>query len=200
MKNILAFLAVALLLTACGGEETQQQAQDQTGQTRGTRVNIPLAEDQDAVDDEIPPAGRIPAEELPDLSGLPEVERDVFMRTIQIQHPYYQALEKWADAANEITEGEAAATALRRYISLQDQFARRMQTLDIEFSGKLDPDYAGSAEFSRVVDAYMNGPKVMRQTEYIMQSYMSLIQRFRDDPACKDVFAELDRLARESQE
>ena len=188
-----------LLLTACGGEE-QGQSGEQVTQHRGPRVNIPLAEDQDAVDDEIPPAGRIPAEELPDLSGLPELERDVFMRTIQIQHPYYRALEQWADAANEITEGEAAATALRRYISLQDQFARRMQTLDLEFSGKLDPNYAGSAEFSRVVDAYMNGPRVMRQTEYIMQSYMSLIQRFRDDPACKDVFAELDRLARESQE
>ena len=201
VKQILFLSLIALLFTACGGEDRgQNQAQQQTP----PRVNIPLAEDQSPAPDAQEDAGIAPAEELPegtipDLSGLKDVEKELFVKTIKVQVPYYEALGAWADAANTVQDGNAAAASLRRYIALQESFARQMQKLDASFSGRLDPNYAGSAEFQRVLDVYMNDPDLLRRTEHIMKAYMGLIQRFRDDPACKEVFADIERMAREAQ-
>lgn len=206
MKQILALFAAALILTACGEEDSKQQ---QTRQNAPPRVNIPLAEDQGDpnagmspggdMEGELAPTGDIPEEKLPDLSGLEGVERELFVKTVQIQIPYYEALAQWADEAEQVTEGKEAAASLRRYIALQESFGRRMQKLDRQFTGQLDPNYTGSEEFSRVLDEYMNDPELLASTEKIMGAYMGLIQRFRDDPACKEVFADIERMARESQ-
>ncbi|GEM_PF-1427911 len=205
MKQILVLFTAAMILTACGGDDTEQQ---QAQQNTPPRVNIPLAEDQGdpnagmspgGTDGELAPTGDIPEEKLPDLSGLEGVERELFVKTVQIQIPYYEALAQWADEAEQVTEGKEAAASLRRYIALQESFARQMQKLDMQFTGRLEPNYTGSEEFSRVLDEYMNDPELLASTEKIMGAYMGLIQRFRDDPACKEVFADIERMARESQ-
>ena len=187
---ILLLAATALLLPACG-KEKKPEPDPQASQP----VNIPLAKEQGGL---IKPV-EVPAEKLPDLSKLSDVEAAIFKRTIGLQIPYYDMLEKWADQANAITEGEAAAVSLRQYLNIQNDFTKAMQRLDLEFAGKIDPDYAGSPAFEKAVDTYMDNPELIRRTEHIMQSYVGLMQRFRDDPACKDFFAEVERLARESQ-
>ncbi|MBR9974737.1 MAG: hypothetical protein KFF77_04095 [Bacteroidetes bacterium] len=187
---ILPFVAVVLLLPACGGEKKPEPDPEARQQ-----VNIPLSKEQSGL---IQPV-EVPAEKLPDLSKLSEVEASIFRRTVGLQIPYYEILQKWADEANTITTGEAAAVSLRQYLNIQNDFARSMQRLDMEFAGKIDPEYAGSAAFEVAVDEYMNDPQLMKRTEYIMGSYTNLMQRFKDDPACKEFFAEVERLARESQ-
>ena len=74
-----------------------------------------------------------------------------------------------------------------------------MQRIDLEFAGKIDPNYAGSPAFDKAVNQYMDNPELIGKTEYIMQSYVNLMQRFKDDPACRDFFAQVERLSRESQ-
>jgi len=158
-------------------------------------VNIPRAQ---------APAGglqpvEVPADKLPDLSKISAVEAQIFKRTIALQIPYYDKLVKWADHANKIEKGTDAAVSLREYLNIQNEFTLAMQRLDLEFVGKVDPNYAGSKNFEKVVDEYMSDPELIKRTEYIMESYVSLMQRFKTDPACKDFFAEVERLARESQ-
>lgn len=188
---VLTMLILASLgLTACGGEKKPGQDPDARQQ-----VNIPRAE---------APAGGlqpvdVPADKLPDLSKISAIEAQIFRRTIGLQIPYYDKLVKWADRANKIDKGTDAAVSLREYLNIQNEFAAAMQRLDLEFVGKVDPNYAGSKTFEKVVDEYMSDPELIKRTEYIMESYVSLMQRFKDDPACKDFFAEVERMARESQ-
>ncbi|MCB2203904.1 hypothetical protein KQI65_04090 [bacterium] len=201
MKKYFVLTIAALMVTACGSDKdkTEQSAQ----QEESPVVRMPFAEDSEVPEpspDALAPAENIPDEDLPDLSKLSTVERQIFRRTVSIQVPYYDALEKWADAANDIKKGSDAAKSLRKYIALQNDFAIEMQQIDAEFAGKIDANYQGSQEFQRVLDAYLNDPDLMRRTDYIMRSYMSLIQRFKDDPACKDVFADIERMAREAQQ
>jgi hypothetical protein len=127
------------------------------------------------------------------------VEAAIFKRTIALQIPYYDMLEKWADNANKITKGADASAALRQYLNIQNEFTKSMQRVDLEFAGKIDPNYAGSPAFEKAIDQYMDNPGLIKKTEYIMQSYVNLMQRFKDDPACRDFFAEVERLSRESQ-
>lgn len=200
MKKILSFLLAASLLTACGGDKQAQE--DTAGQEESPVVRMPLAENQDVPapsEDAIAPAEDIPEDQLPDMSKLSGVEKEIFKRTLSIQVPYYDALEAWADKANGIESGSEAAASLRKYITLQEDFARQMQRIDAEFAGKLDPNYQATPEFQRVLDTYMNDPELIRRTEYIMRSYMGIIQRYKDDPACREVFAEIERMAREAQ-
>ncbi|MDT8325686.1 MAG: hypothetical protein RRA94_16345 [Bacteroidota bacterium] len=200
MNKALTLLLAAGLLTACGGDK--QEREENAARQESPVVRMPLAEDQSAPapsDDAIAPAENISDDQLPDMSKLNGVEKDIFKKTISIQMPYYDALEKWADNANSIESGNEAAAALRRYIKLQEDFARQMQRVDAEFAGKLDPNYQATPEFQRVLDTYMNDPELMRRTEYIMRAYMGIIQRYKDDPACKEVFAEIERMAREAQ-
>lgn len=188
--SILLLAAVALLLPACGGEKKPGPDPEARQQ-----VNIPLAKEQTGL---IQPID-VPAEKLPDLSKLSDVEAAIFRRTVGLQIPYYDMLAKWADEANAIKTGEAASASLRQYLNIQNDFAKSMQRLDLEFAGKIDPDYAGSAAFEKAIDEYMSDPTLIKRTEYIMGTYANLMQRFKDDPACKDFFAEVERLARESQ-
>jgi hypothetical protein len=183
-------ILAAIALAACGGEKKPAQDPDARQQ-----VNIPRAQ---------APAGglqpvEVPADKLPDLSKISAVEAQIFKRTIGLQIPYYDKLVKWADRANKIEKGTEAAASLREYLNIQNEFAAAMQRLDLEFAGKVDPNYAGSKTFEKVVDEYMSDPELIKRTEYIVESYVSLMQRFKTDPACKDFFAEVERLARESQ-
>ena len=188
------------MLTACGGDK---QSQEETAQQQQESpvVRMPLAENDASApsEDDIKPLENISEEKLPDLSKLSDVEREIFKKTISIQIPYYDALEKWADNANSIKTGSEAASALRTYIKLQDDFARQMQRIDAQFAGKLDANYQATEDFQRVLDVYMNDPELNRRTEYIMRSYMGIIQQYKDDPACKEVFADIERMAREAQ-
>ncbi len=200
MNKAFSLLLAAILLTACGGDKQAQE--ESAGQQESPVVRMPLAEDQSAPapsEDAIAPAEDISDDRLPDMSKLSGVERQIFKKTVGIQIPYYDALEKWADNANSIEKGSDAAAALRKYITLQEDFARQMQRLDAEFAGTLDPNYQATPEFQRVLDSYMSDPELMRRTEYIMRAYMGIIQRYKDDPACKEVFAEIERMAREAQ-
>jgi hypothetical protein len=186
----IALLLGLLLCSACGGQK-RPEADPEARQ----KVNIPLAAEQEGL---IQPV-EVPEEDLPDLSKLSDVEAAIFRKTLALQIPYYDLLEKWADNANTITEGPAAAASLRQYLNIQNDFTKAMQRVDLEFAGTLDPDYAGSPAFEKAIDKYMDNPELLRRTEYIMQSYVSLMQRFQDDPACRDFFTEVERLARESQ-
>jgi len=200
VNKAFSLLLAAILLTACGGDKQAQE--ESAGQQESPVVRMPLAEDQSAPapsEDAIAPAEDISDDRLPDMSKLSGVERQIFKKTVGIQIPYYDALEKWADNANSIEKGSDAAAALRKYITLQEDFARQMQRLDAEFAGTLDPNYQATPEFQRVLDSYMSDPELMRRTEYIMRAYMGIIQRYKDDPACKEVFAEIERMAREAQ-
>lgn len=200
MNKVFSLLLAATLLTACGGDKQAQE--ESADQQESPVVRMPLAEDQSAPapsEDAIAPADDISDDRLPDMSKLSGVEKDIFKKTVSIQVPYYDALEKWADNANSIEKGSEAATALRKYIRLQEDFARQMQRIDAEFAGKLDANYQATPEFQHVLDSYMNDPELMRRTEYIMRAYMGIIQRYKDDPACKEVFAEIERMAREAQ-
>ncbi len=200
MKIILSLCITALMLTACGGDKQSQEEAAQ--QQESPVVRMPLAENDAAPapsEDDIKPIDNLSDEKLPDLSKLSEVERDIFKKTISIQIPYYDALETWADNANSIKTGSEAAAALRKYIKLQDDFARQMQRIDAQFAGKLDANYQATEDFQRVLDVYMNDPELNRRTEYIMRSYMGIIQQYKDDPACKEVFADIERMAREAQ-
>lgn len=200
MNKAFSLLLAAILLTACGGDKQAQE--ESAGQQESPVVRMPLAEDQSAPspsEDAIAPAEDISDDRLPDMSKLSGVEKQIFKKTVGIQIPYYDALEKWADNANSIEKGSDAAAALRKYITLQEDFARQMQRLDAEFAGTLDPNYQATPEFQRVLDSYMSDPELMRRTEYIMRAYMGIIQRYKDDPACKEVFAEIERMAREAQ-
>jgi hypothetical protein len=190
LKLLVTTALVVFLLPAC--DKDQRPERDENARQR---VNIPLAEDQS----DIQPMA-VPDEALPDLSGVSKVEAEIFTRTVALQIPYYEALVAWADNANTITEGDAAATSLRRYLTLQDEFAHAMQRLDLEFVGKVEPDYAGSAEFEEVVEEYMSNPELLRQTEYIIESYTRLLERFHDHPACKEIFAEIEQMVAEEQQ
>lgn len=183
-------LGTVVLFAACGGEKKPAREQDMS-----PPLNIPLAKQQGGL---ITPI-EVPADKLPDLSGLSDIEAEVFKRTIGLQIPYYDMLGKWADHANTITQGEEAAAALREYLNIQNDFTKAMQRLDLEFAGKIDPNYAGSPAFEKVIDRYMDDPALIEKTGHIMESYISLMQRFKDDPACRDFFAEVERIARESQ-
>ena len=147
--------------------------------------------------DETPDVSQL--DSLPGFAKLPDVEREIFRKTIILQIPYYERLERWANDANTIKSGRDASTALRTYIAYQDDFAEKMQVLDKEFQGKIDPGYLESKQFGKVVDAYMSDPQLTKRIEYIMQSYVSLLQRFKNDPACKEVFEDLNRMAAEAQ-
>lgn len=183
-------LATIVLFAACGGEKKPAQELESP-----PRVNVPLAKEQSGL---IKPI-EVPVDKLPDLAGLSDIEAEVFKRTIGLQIPYYDMLAKWADHANTITEGEEAATSLREYLNIQNDFTKAMQRLDLEFAGKIDPNYAGSPAFEKVIDRYMDDPALIEKTGRIMNAYISLMQRFKDDPACRDFFAEVERIARESQ-
>ncbi|MBR9978316.1 MAG: hypothetical protein KFH87_09525 [Bacteroidetes bacterium] len=189
LKLFVTTALVVFLLPACGKD--QRPEQDEPAQQH---VNIPLAEEQNGIQ-----PVRVPDDVLPDLSGISDVEAQLFKRTIALQIPYYEALVTWADNANTVTEGSAAAISLRRYLTLQDEFAHSMERLDIEFAGKLDPEYVGSPAFENVVDEYMSNPELLRQTKYIIESYTGLIERFHDDPACQDVFAEIEQMSAAAQ-
>ena len=201
MKNILTLFLAAVLITGCGGDKKSQEdnAQQQDG---SPVVRMPLGENETAPDpsaDAIKPVENISEDKLPDLSKLSAIEKSIFKKTVSIQVPYYDALEKWADRANELKTGTEAAKSLRSYIKLQEDFARQMQGLDDEFAGKIDVNYTGSEDFQKVLEQYMGDPELMRRTEYIMRSYMGVIQRFKDDPACKDVFSDIEKMARQAQ-
>lgn len=183
-------LTVVLLLSACGGEKKPEP-----DPTARQKVNIPLAENQPNAINPV----EVPDEALPDLSQLTEIEAQIFRRSVALQVPYYDAQYKWAEKANTITDGNDAAAALKEYMNIQNKFARSMQQLDLEFSSKLDPNYAGSKAFEKAIDDYMSDPTLMKRLDYIVQSVASLMQRFKDDPACKAILAEVERLARQSQ-
>lgn len=189
IQSVLVLIAI-FALGACGGEKKPEQDPDAS-----QKVNIPLSSDQGGL---IKPV-EVPAEKLPNLSKLSDVEAAIFKRTIALQIPYYDLLEKWADNANKITKGTDAAASLKQYLNIQNEFTKSMQRMDLEFAGKIDPNYAGSPAFDKAVDQYMDNPELIKKIEYIMQSYINLMQRFKDDPACRDFFAEVERLSRESQ-
>jgi hypothetical protein len=136
---------------------------------------------------------------LDTLSGfaeLPEVEQEIFRRTVRIQSVFYDKLHRWAEQANTVKSGRDASTAIRHYIAHQDDFATQMKRLDDEFIGKISPNYAETPQFERVLDAYMEDASLQQRTEFIMSSYISLLQRFQDDPAFQDILAELEQLSR----
>lgn len=189
LKLFVTTALVVFLFPSC--DKDQRPEREEVAQQH---VNIPLAGEQRGLQ---PVA--VPDDALPDMSGISEIEAELFKQTIALQIPYYEALVKWADDANTITEGTAAATSLRGYLTLQNEFARSMERLDMTFAGKLDPDYAASPEFESVIDEYMGNPELLRQTKYIIESYTSLIERFHDDPACKEIFAEIERMSAEAQ-
>jgi hypothetical protein len=179
---------VTILLVAC--TEKKQDAPDPNARQK---VNIPVERNSEPVVD---------VSHLDTLRGfkqLPTVEREIFRRTVQLQIPYYENLEKWADEANQVRDGKAAAISLRRYLDLQNAFALKMQKIDQEFAGRIDPNYAGSAQFNRVLDAYMKNADVDRRGKYILESAVSLMQRFKDDPACQDIFAEIRAMSEQQQ-
>lgn len=201
MKSVFSFILAALLITACGSDNKEQDQQQQAP----PRVNIPIAE-EDIPDGEtesaaqIEPVESLDDETLPDLSKLSEVEQQIFLETVRRQVAYYDALEKWAKETESIKGGDAAAASVRRYIALQEAFARQLRQLDTQFAGRIDPDYAGSPEFAKVLDEYLGRPELIKQTEYIMTTYAGMLQKYRDDPAFKEVYAEIERLAREAQQ
>jgi hypothetical protein len=197
VKFVLSVFISVMLFTSCGSETKQEEQQ------APPRVNLPLAESQPEETDrsnEIQPVEKLDEATLPDLSKLGEIEKQIFLETVKRQVAYYEALEKWADHANTIKDGKAASASVRHYIKLQEEFARQLQTLDKKFMGKIDPDYAGSPEFAKVLDTYLGRPELERQTKYIMDTYIAMLQKFREDPAFKDVFAEIEKLSRESQQ
>jgi len=202
VKSVFSLLLAALLFTACGSDDKQQEQQQQAP----PRVNIPIAGDdggeqqqsEDAT--QIEPVEQLDERSLPDLSKLSAIEKQIFLETVRRQVAYYDALEKWAAEAGTIKDGDAAAASIRRYIALQEEFARQLQQLDAQFAGKIDPNYAGSPEFAAVLDEYLGRPELIRQTERIMNTYAGMLQRFKDDPAFREVYAEIERMAREAQQ
>ncbi len=187
---ILILLTAVLLLSACGGEKRPEP-----DPTARQKVNIPLAENQPNAINPV----EVPDDALPDLSQLTEIEAQIFRRSVALQIPYYDAQYKWAEKANTITDGNEAAAALKEYMNIQNRFARSMQQLDLEFSGKLDPNYAGSKAFEKAIDQYMNNPVLEKRLNFIVESVASLMKRFESDPACKAILAEIARLSSQSQ-
>ncbi|MBE0644013.1 MAG: hypothetical protein IH600_08025 [Bacteroidetes bacterium] len=190
LSPITLLLVSALTIAACGGEKKPEPDPNAR-----QAVNIPLAENQPNAINPV----EVPEENLPDLSGLTEIERQIFKRSVALQVPYYDEQYKWAERANTINDGQEAAAALKEYMNIQNRFARSMQQLDLEFSGKLDPNYAGSKAFDKAIDQYMNDPNLMKRLDFIVESVASLMKRFKNDPACKSILAEVERLARQSQ-
>ncbi|HOJ03243.1 MAG TPA: hypothetical protein PK916_04495 [Bacteroidota bacterium] len=191
MRRLFAFCLpaiVTLLLVACG--EKKQDAPDPNARQK---VNIPVERNTE------PEVDVSHLDTLRGLKQLPAVERELFLRTVQVQIPYYENLEKWADEANKIRDGKAAAISLRRYLDLQNAFELRRQKIDQEFAGRIDPNYAGSAEFNRVLERYLTSADVDRRGKYILESAVSLMQRFKDDPACQDIFAEIRAMSEQQQ-
>lgn len=186
-------LAVLLSVSACGSEKKPQNQQPDP--TADQQVNIPFAKDES---DRLA-AVEVPEEKLPDLSGLSKIEAEIFRRSIALQIPYYDVQYKWAEKANTITEGTEAAAAMKDYLNIQNEFARAMQRLDLEFVGKLDPNYQGSKAFEKAIDRYLENPELLKRIEFIMNSFRSLMERFKDDPACRSVLAEIERIANQPQ-
>ncbi len=183
------FLTVFLVLVACGSKEKPMPdpSAQQPMNMPGVQPDVAEAADVSKLDT------------LPGFSKLPAVERDIFSRTIQLQVKHYANLERWADEANTVKTGRDASTSLRLYIAYLEEFEQRMKALDKEFVGKISPDYSESKQFNAVVEAYMSDPELQRRTEYIMNSLLSLMQHYKEDPACKDVFADLEKFFRQAQ-
>ncbi len=199
-------VAVLTLMLAAGcGESKEQRTEGQAAspaQNRAQGRNLTGAQNQ------APPA-RNWGEVQPgsgdvrnlaasvDLSGLSDIEKEILQRTFALQQPFYDRQLQWADSAGRIVEGEAAAAALEQYIRNLDSFARQMEKLDAEMAVKLDPGFTGSEEFDRVLEEYIARSQVTRKTEIITKAYVGLLNRFREHPACKDIFAKLERMSRQ---
>jgi hypothetical protein len=183
-------LAAAFHISGCGSEKKPQADSDS-----GQQVNIPFARQQPG---EIAPVD-VPEDKLPDLSGLSNIEAQIFKRSIALQIPYYDAQYKWAEHANSVTKGEDAAASMKAYLNIQNEFARAMQRLDLEFAGKIDPNYVGSKAFEKAIDEYMEDAELMRRIDFIVEAFQSLMVRFKKDPACQAVLAEIQRIAEQPQ-
>ncbi|MFZ1729901.1 MAG: hypothetical protein WBQ23_12980 [Bacteroidota bacterium] len=179
-------LIAALAFGACSSK--QKPVVDSEARQQ---VNIPVAEQQSGT---IVPVD-VPADKLPDLSGLTDVEAQIFKRSVGLQIPYYDAKFKWAEHANTITKGEEAAASIREYLKIDDEFERSMQRLDLEFVGKIDPNYVPSKAFDKAIDDYMKEADLVRRMEYVTNSFSSIMKRFKDDPACQKVLAEIEKIA-----
>lgn len=184
-------IVAAISLPACGSEKKPHAEQPVAEQ----KVNIPFADEQSST---IHPV-EVPADKLPDLSGLTDIEAQIFKRSISLQIPYYDVKYKWAEDANTITKGEAAAASMRRYLKIDDDFERSMQRLDLEFVGKIDPNYVASKAFDKAIDEYMKKAELVQRMEYVTKAFSNLMQRFQNDPACQPVLAEIERIARQPQ-
>jgi hypothetical protein len=189
-QHILALTVMLLAIAGCGSKE-KPAADPSTMQP----LNLPPQTEQNPAAD-VDVSG---LDSIPGFSKLPEVERDIFSRTVQLQVRHYENLERWADEANTAKTGRDATVSMRLYIAYLEDFEQKMKALDTEFSDKLPPRYAESKNFNSVVDAYMDNPELQRRVEYIMNSFVSLMQRFQDDPACREVFADLQRIVGQSQ-
>ncbi|MCZ7555160.1 MAG: hypothetical protein M5R41_01990 [Bacteroidia bacterium] len=189
-QHSIVLTVVSLLFIACGNKEKPVPHPSAM-----QPMNLPPQTEQHYAAD-VDVSG---LDSIPGFSKLPEVEREIFSRTVQLQVKHYENLERWADEANTAKTGRDASVSMRLYIAYLEDFEQKMKALDQEFSGKLSPKYAESKNFNSVVDAYMENPDLQRRVEYIMNSFVSLMQRFQDDPACRDVFAELQRMVGQAQ-
>jgi hypothetical protein len=183
--HILIYAFALLAVIACGNKE-KPAVDPSTMQP----LNLPPESGQNFAAD-VDVSG---LDTIPGFSKLPEVEREIFSRTVQLQIKHYENLQRWADEANTAKTGRDATVSMRLYIAYLEDFEEKMKALDEEFSGKLSPRYAESKNFNSVVDAYMDNPDLQLRVEYIMNSFVSLMQRFQDDPACREVFADLQRI------
>jgi hypothetical protein len=134
-----------------------------------------------------------------DISALTDIEKEIFDRTVRIQIPFYQRLTVWADSADRIMDGEHAASALRAYLRLQEEFGAAMGQLDKDIAGRVPADFEGSVAFNKAVDDYLARADMVRVTERITRSFTSLIARYRDNPACRNVMARIDRMSKSPQ-
>lgn len=189
-QHVLVLTIASFLFIACGNKE--KPVPDPSAMQP---LNLPPQTEQNYAAD-VDVSG---LDSIPGFSKLPEVEREIFSRTVQLQVKHYENLERWADEANTAKTGRDASVSMRLYIAYLEDFEQKMKALDQEFSGKLSPKYAESKNFNSVVDAYMENPDLQRRVEYIMNSFVSLMQRFQDDPACRDVFADLQRMVGQAQ-
>ncbi len=189
IHTFILLVAAAFVLISCGSKDKPVPEPAATQQLNLPQGNVPdpVEVDVSALDS------------LPGFSKLPAVEQEIFSRTIQLQVKHYANLESWADEANTVKTGRDASTSLRLYIAYLEDFEKRMKALDQEFTGKLPPNYAETKQFNKVVEAYMTDADLQRRTEYIMNTLISLMQRYQNDPACKDVFAELQKMATEAR-
>jgi len=193
MKRVIACIFTALLLVACGDSQRTppDSAQEQ-----------PFAAPGD-MPDEMREAelGDLPKlDTLQGFADLPAIEREIFRETVALQIPFYDKMERWASQAHRVDDGRQASEMLRRYIELQNDFGKGMHELDEKYKDRIEPNYAGTEMFVRTLDNYMESPQMQRRIEFITHAYISLIQRFRDDPACQAVLSDISRMARESED